>query len=324
MSNRDYLLEVKTYPKMLKEALSFGKELKEISKPAAIFIAGMGGSGISGDIAQGYLSSIPISVIKNYDLPNNIQKSDLLICISYSGNTEETLSVFNSALNKGLNIACITSGGKLKELAEKHKLPLVLVPRGVQPRSALPYILVSLLKILEKAELTPSFDGELIETIEYLRKNEEKLDKQAQILAEKFKNKIPIIFVTPKTQAIGYRYKTQFNENSKVTAHLSLFPELNHNEIVNLSYLANGQEELCLLILKDDKDHDRIKKRIEITKSLLGDKFSRVLELQSDQVGLCNLLSMIYLGDLATVYLAFLYDRDPKDVAVIEKLKKEL
>ena len=257
MSNREYLSEVKSFPSMLLSALSYGKDLKEIKKPGAIFVAGMGGSGISGDIVQGYLSSLPISVIKNYDLPNNIKKTDLLVCISYSGNTEETLSVFKAALNMGVNIVVITSGGELQELAEKNNLPLILVSKGLQPRSALPYIIVSLLKILEKAKLISPLGGELLEAVNYLKENGERLEKQAQDLAKKLKNKTPIIFATPKTQAIGYRYKTQFNENSKVTAHLNVFPELNHNEIVNLSYLEKGQAKLCLLVLKDDKDHDK-------------------------------------------------------------------
>lgn len=329
MADNIFLGQAEKFPQMIEEALSFGRDLKKIKKPGAVFIAGMGGSAISGDVAASYLrdqSTIPITVIRDYLLPASAKKGDLVICISYSGNTEETLDIFYAAKAKGIGLACITSGGKIKEEAEKNKLPLVLVPSGIQPRAALPYLFTVLLKVLEKAEVAPSQEKSFARAVYFLSGKKKEIDGKAQDAAKFLKGKIPIIFASAGiTGAVGYRFKTQFNENSKVTCLLSIFPELDHNEIVNLSYLKKGSHNFALLILRDKEDHPRTKKRIEITKSLIAPNIGETREISSSgEDRLSRMLYLIFLGDLLTTYLAILEQRDPADVLIIEKLKKEL
>jgi len=313
---------------MLKAALAFSKELPKIKKPSAIYISGLGGSAIGGDLVKNYLRdkiAIPITVVRDYLLPSSIKKEDLLICVSYSGNTEEALSVFKSALEKGINIAIITSGGEIHRRALKEQIPTVVVPAGLAPRSALPYLLISLLKVLEKAEVLPLQDRAILEASKFLSARKKIYDTKAKRLAKKLIGKIPIIFSSVgTTEACGYRLKCQFNENSKATAHLCVFPELDHNEIVNLARLESAAS-LFLLILKDEEDHERIKKRIKITKELIGKSIKESAEIRSEGEGrLCRMLSLVYFGDLVTYHLALAKKVDPREVYVIEKLKEAL
>ncbi|NQU17245.1 MAG: bifunctional phosphoglucose/phosphomannose isomerase [Candidatus Saganbacteria bacterium] len=325
-SEQGFLKEVKLFPQMLSEALSFGSGLTRIRQPKSVFVAGMGGSSSPADISAAYLRdsiAVPITVIRDYSLPACVKKDDLLVCISYSGNTEETLSLFASALKKNIPIVCITSGGKLEKLAKKNNLPLVLVKGGVQPRSALPYLLVSLLLVLEKAGLIPSQRGLITKAAFQLTRRQNQLEAEAKRISRRLRGKIPIIFASEGiTSAAGYRFKTQFNENSKVTAHLSIFPELNHNEIVNISYLKRNLHDFFLIILRDKEEHPRVKKRIILTKKLIYKNIGAMEEIFS--IGgsrLARLLSLIYTVDFLTANLAILYNRSPADVLVIEKLK---
>ena len=328
--------EVLAFPQMLAGGRYLEARLKKSKAPRSIFIAGMGGSGVTGDIASDYLSGqldIPIFSLRGYKLPSFARKQDLLVAISYSGNTEEVLSAVSAAKKRKLQIAAIASGGTLLKLAERFNYSFVVIPRGLQPRSALPYLLVALLKILESLKLIKSQDEQIDEAVKVINKikmefgpdvpfNKNPLKKIAASLLKKY----PIIFSSDGlTRAAGYRLKCQFNENSKMIAHHSVFPELNHNEIVGLSGQNKTQSGFAVLMLRDKEEIDRLKKRIDITRSLLKLKSKDIIEVKSKGGGrLARLLSLVFTGDLLTVYLAELEGADPEDISVIEKLKKEL
>lgn len=296
----------------------------------------MGGSAISGDIAAGlffHKASIPIYVNRDYRLPAFVGKGTLVFALSYSGNTEETLNAVKEAGRAGAKIICITSGGKLKEVAENKGHPLYLLPSGFQPRAALPYLLIPVLKVLEEIGLTTGIQDEIKKSADLLRKlrGEYGIDRPqrsnpAKQLAKKLKDKVPLIFASRIiTEAAGSRWKTQLNENSKVTALLAIFPELNHNEIVNLSILKREEHNFSLVLLRDEGDFERTKKRMEITKSLLGTQLGGVNEVWSQgKTSLERILSLIYFGDFLSVYLAVLRDIDPTPVEIIARFKKEL
>jgi glucose/mannose-6-phosphate isomerase len=127
------------------------------------------------------------------------------------------------------------------------------------------------------------------------------------------------------TEAAGFRWKTQLNENSKVTTLFNVFPELNHNELVNLGDLKKGEHNFSLVILRDKDDHPRVQKRIEITKKLLDKSFEKITEIwSSGNSKLARLMSLVMIGDYLSVYLAVRRGVDPTPVEIIEKLKKEL
>lgn len=338
IDRQDMLSVVHQMPEMLVQAQQFsaGVSLPKPARVSQAVILGMGGSAIAGDIlADLYLKKVKFPILTNrgYTLPEFVGPDTLVFALSYSGNTEETLTTVKESARRKSQIICITSGGKLKELAIEKKYPLFLIPSGYQPRAALPYLLVPLLASFEKMGLAESVAGEIKEAVALLQKLREEYrverparNNPAKQLARKLQKKIPLIFGTAGTTgAAAMRLKTQFNENGKATALLNLFSELNHNEIVNLSILKREEHNFFLLILRDEGDNERIKKRIEITKSLLVKQLGGAVELTSQgKAPLARILSLILLGDFLSVYLAILAGVDPTPVDVIERLKKEL
>lgn len=325
---------VANMPEMLLGALERSKDisLPKTENIKQVVFAGMGGSAISGDIVADLLRdkiNIPVYVNRGYKLPNFVNKQTLVIAISYSGNTEETLAAVEEASGRGAKIICITSGGKLKDKG----CPIVLVPPGYQPRAALPYLLIAALKVLESAGLPSVNDNDIKQAVSILQKLRKEAGPEVsersntlKQLAKKMLGKVPIILAAfGTTAAAGLRLKTQLNENSKVTALYNLFPEMNHNEIVNLAELKNGSHDFCLIFLRDEDEDRRIVKRMDITKSLIGAKFGGAKELfTKGKTKIAKILSLIYLGDLLSVYLAEAKGIDPEQVEVITKLKREL
>jgi glucose/mannose-6-phosphate isomerase len=279
------------------------------------------------------LSERSISVVRNYALPKSTNKTNLVIALSYSGDTEETIATVKDALKRGCPIIAVTSGGKLAEISLKEKFPAVIIPGGLPPRSALGYLLGALLGITQQVLGLSEIVDAMKETVNELGKV--KLENQREVplrtnptkkLASKIADKIPVIFGSDNLNgSAGYRWKCQLNENSKMTALSVNFPELNHNEIVNYSVLKRGEHNFCMVLFRDDKDSERNKKRIEITKSLIGIQLGGVNEIASRGTSkLCRLLTLIYFGDFVSVYAALARAIDPSPVDVITKLKKEL
>lgn len=335
---QDALGITERFPDLLEEAakLPHGQQLGKLKQPEKIVISGMGGSAISGDIAVDLLGGsceLPIAVNRGYRLPAFVDDRTLVFALSYSGQTEETVSAAKQALEKGAKVVAITSDGKLKELVENGGQPVCLIPAGYQPRLALPFLLVPLLRGLAELKLYRNFQEDLTETIALLKKlrleygsNKSVRSNPVKQLAKKLVGKSPLIFgCAGTTQAVALRFKTQFNENSKVTALANTFPELDHNEIVNLNAVKRAEHNFSLICLRDEDDSERIKKRIEITKSLIGRQLGGTVELTSQgRSGLARMLSLIYFGDLLSVYLALVKGIDPTEVEVIGRLKKEL
>ena len=325
-------------PEMLFQAEKFsaGVSLPKLKKIDQIIVSGMGGSAIAGDVAADLFfkkTKVPILTNRSYTLPEFAGSETLLFALSYSGDTEETLSVVKEAERRKAAVICITSGGKLKEIAESKKYPLFLIPTGYQPRAALPYLLIPLIISLEKMGIFPSISDEVKEVIALLQKLREEYGLQKPLrsnsvkqLAKKLVGKIPLIFGSVGTTgSAALRLKNQFNENSKVAAILSLFPELNHNEIVSLSTLRRDDHNFAWIVFRDESDNERVKKRIEITKSLIGRQLGGVNEIVTQgKSPLARILSSILFGDYLSVYLAILRGVDPTPVEVISRLKKEL
>lgn len=329
---------VSRLPEMIGEAEKLAAYIS-LPAPAAvrqILVLGMGGSAIAGEFAADLFSKsakAPIITCRNYSLPAYVSGETLVFALSYSGGTEETLAAVKEADKKGARIICITSGGRLKELADSRRWPLFLIPGGLQPRAALPYLLLPLLTSLERLKLASLAGEEIKEAAALLSKLREEWGpgKPARAnpvkqLAKKITGKLPIVFgVSGTTGAAALRLKCQLNENSKITALLNLFPELDHNEIVNLSLLKREAHNFALLVLRDEDDSERIKKRIEITKSLLVRQLGGASELVSQgKSPLARAFSLVMFGDYLSVYLAILAGCDPTPVEVIARLKKEL
>jgi glucose/mannose-6-phosphate isomerase len=332
------LRTVSRLPEMIVEAerLTAYVSLPAPKRYNQVLVLGMGGSAIAGDLAADLClkkASAPIITSRNYSLPQYVSSETLVFALSYSGNTEETLSAVKEADKKGAQIVCVTSGGRLKELAETKKYPFYLIPSGLQPRAALPYLFIPLIVGLGNLKVVPTLAEEIKEAASLLLKLKEEFGlanparvNQVKQLAKKIDGKLPIIFgASGTTGAAALRLKCQLNENGKISALLNVFPELNHNEIVNLGALKRENHNFSLIVLRDEDDNERIKKRIEITKSLLVRQLGGVNEVCSQgRSFLARLFSLIMFGDFLSVYAAILKETDPTPVEAINRLKKEL
>jgi len=295
---------------------------KELEGYKGIVFCGMGGSGIIGSFCSKWLDHRgvrkPTFVVKEYKLPAFVDDDYLVVCISYSGNTEETLTNFREALKRGIKPLCITSGGKLKELAQEHHCEVYEVPPGYQPRYAFGFMLSKALNILGVHR------EELEDARENLRENLLRIKEEGRKIAERFYNRIAVVYATPLTEHIAERWKGQINENAKSPLYYAVMPEMHHNEVMSWSNPLL-REKFSYVIMYDDKDHERIKARVEITEKLLKEFGVVPLLLRAEGNSyLSRSLYLIHLADWVSLYLAQLYDHDPVPVPTIERIKHEL
>ena len=303
----DFLSQLKN----LSEQVKFDADFGELSEFSNIVISGMGGSGIAGNIFSELYDKSPVQVISDYNLPEYAGKRTLFIGISYSGNTEETLSAAREAIKRGCQVRLVTSGGELSELNEQ----VVRIPSGLQPRCALGYLLKPFLySFISKDEQEYNAISRILSEMD------EKNDEERKMAADLFEHKsIPVILGYTPFKWIAYRWKTQFNENSKVLAFSNYFPEHNHNEIVPLKGTYN--KEAFRFILFGGAD-SKIEKRIKVTARITNTDFIRIP--MKGATRLEKLFYLIHYGDYVSYHLASLRGIDAEDVSVITELKSEL
>jgi len=308
----------------------------DYSKPNTIIVAGAGGSAIGGELLKDWTRdkiAVPVEVCRQYSLPAYVKERTLVFVISYSGETEEALSMFLDAIKRNCMTFCISSGGKLLEFAEKLNSPCLRVPSGMPPRAALPYLFLPMLLILEKLGLVSDVNFEVSEVIKALEKLEEENspekplnDNPSKTLASKINGTIPVVYGFGIYRAVAQRYKQQFNENSKVPAKWDFFPELNHNEIVGWETAKEPANCFSTIFIRDKDEPEEIRQRIEVTKELMFEKVAkRIFEVWG--VGhsrLAKMLYAVYIGDFTSVYLAILRGVDPTPVRTISLLKERI
>jgi|TARA_B100000315_G_C14478801_1_gene541913 glucose/mannose-6-phosphate isomerase len=297
-----------------------GKELSRIKHHERVIVSGMGGSGIGGNIASALChqgNSLQITPWKNYGLPAWTKNKDCVICISYSGNTAETLSAAKEAIRLGCKLEVITTGGKLEKLASENNCSITKVEKGHQPRAALPLLLTPLLYKLG----IPDLDNQ-IEEIRKLPIREER----AQEIAGKLKGRIPCIYANGVMMPVAYRWRCQIEENAKQLAFHHEIPEMNHNEIVGWE---NPPENFAVVLIRDSKEDEIIRKRFNATEKVAweskGEANLEVVEIMAEGKSLLvRMMSCVLLGDLVSLKLAEMNGVDPTPVTVIENLKTEL
>ena len=303
--------------------------------PNNIVIAGMGGSGIGGDLVKAAVGGqfpCPIIVHRGYTLPAFVSSQTLFIAVSYSGNTEETLLSVEQAFSQGADILAVTSGGKLKAFADTHNLPCVIIPAGQPPRASLGYLLMPILSVLARLRFapTPDFQTDLEETISLLAKLAENFqpdvpESQPKRLAQALYGKLPIIYAPQELEAIAMRWKGQMNENGKSLAYYSVYPEMNHNEIEGWKHPSALTQECHVIQLRDPIAPSQTQRRMDITAELIQPHTADITQVNS--VGrslLARLLSLVAIGDWTSFYLAISYEQDPTPVRRIEELKRRL
>jgi len=299
-----------------------------------IVVCGMGGSAIGGDLVRSYIAknlNIPMVICRHYEVPTWVGSDTLIIGSSYSGNTEETLSAISNAAGKGAKIICITTGGKLKEMADENNWPVITIPKGMMPRAALAYSFVPLLVTMSRLGFVKGCDRDLPNTIEAAKKriaaySLEADDNPAAILASRIHGRIPIIYAGPDNfDAVGVRLKGQVCENSKQLAFVNIYPEFNHNELVGWEIYKPFVEKLIVLTLRDKDDHKRVNARMDIVNRWFAERNIEHIDMKSDGDNLLSrMMSLIQYGDFMSWYLAMLNGADPSPVRVIDYLKGEL
>ncbi len=307
------------FAQQCKSALTLPKGMTIKGEITSIMICGMGGSAIGGELLKSYLSNtqLPIFVSREYKVPEYVNSHTLVFAISYSGNTEETLSAFHDAKLKKANIVAITSGGELAKKAEK----VIKIPAGLQPRCALGYLFFSMLGILSNSGLIDVKSADLNEMLSLLSQKEE-IKKKAEDLARKIQGKIPLIYSSELLKPVAYRWQTQINENAKYPAYHSAFSEMNHNEIN--SFRRMDRSQFLAILLMDKQDNPKIKKRMDICREIMEKNINvEEIEIKGSSL-LAKMFSTIYLGDYSSYYLAIRERIDPTPVKVIEWLKEQL
>lgn len=323
-------------PKHYGKAAQLAQEFNvDLPRPENIVVAGMGGSGIGGELFKDWAqdkASIPIEVCRDYHLPAYANGKTLVLCTSYSGETEETLNVFLEALKRKCTVISISSGGTLQMYAGKLNVPHLPVPSGMAPRATLPYLFLPLPIILEKLGLASGVDKELAETAKVLTQVSSESSPEnmtesnvARTLALEADGTMPVVYGFRFYRAVAQRIKTQFNENSKNLAKWEYFPELNHNEIVGWQKAEEFAPRLSVVFIRDSEEPREIRERIEFMKETVNKTSVRTFELWSKgKSRIARMASVICTGDFASVYLAVLRGVDPTPVEVISILKERL
>ena len=318
LDSQNILQVIKDFPKQCREALGLPKGISASGDVNNIVVTGMGGSAVGGDLLKIYLSdtNIPVYVNRDYKVPDFVNENSLVFAVSYSGNTEETLSALNDAKEKKAQIIGITSGGKLADECGKS----IKIPSGLQPRAALGYLFFPMLGILHNTNIIGVKNDELNEMVDILKQTD-KFNNAGEGLSKKLKEKIPLIYASQALGAIAFRWKTQINENAKMPAFYNVFSEMNHNEIAGYKSM---DRKFAAVILRDKYDNERIKKRMDVCKEIMEVNVD-VEEVQTEGESLlARMFSAIYLGDFVSYYLALWNRADPGPVEIIEEMKKKL
>ena len=315
-------------PQQIEEAIDLGLaadfEFKGIKN---VCIGGMGGSSIGGELIKALsekYSRVPFSVVRDYELPRFVGSKTLMIVVSYSGNTEETLSLMDQVGNKA-KILCVTSNGIVEDRAKEENLPLISIPKGYPPRGAIAFLFFPVLEVLRKSGIISLKKEDIDETINILSENSETAKAWAEEISGKLKEKLPFVYSLYDFSVIARRWCTQINENSKSLAHFAVFSELNHNEIVGWENPKEILKRIFIFILRDREESDQMKKRIEITTELIEDVAGEIMDVYAEgKSRLAKMFSLIQKGDYLSFYLARNYKVDPLPVKRIQELKRRL
>ena len=308
------------------------QDYSEVNK---VVILGVGGSAIGGDLVASLAVSeakLPILVCRGYDLPAFTDAETLVIASSYSGMTEETLSSFAQALETDSKKLVITTGGKLKIMAEERNIPVFGFDYQAQPRAALAFSFLPVLGFLQRLGFLSDRSADVTETVEVLQKLAQKIKEDvvlshnpAKQLANRLYGHLLVIYGAGILSEVAHRWKTQLNENSKAWAFYEVFPELNHNAVVGYQFPSELANKIMVVLLRSTSLQRRIQLRYQITCQLLDQAKVGYQIVDGDGTSpLSQMMSLVLFGDYTSYYLAILNKIDPTPVKAIAYLKEQL
>lgn len=298
-----------------------------VRRTSKFAVCGMGTCAIAGEVVSDYMDSKgshPISVIKGLDLPRWVDQDTTVVVISYSGDTKETLHNYRTAVRRGAQVICITSGGELEELCVKDDCILMSIPYGFESRGAIGYMIGYIMVALRNCGLIDNYD-DFREALPHVKSYRDELidsdDNEARDIARTIGKRFPVVYGFFNMRATLLRWKFQFNENSKVLSFCGTLPEFNHNELVGWT-ADQLTSKFVPVILMDDNASDMLKYMAETPVGMLmeGGMDVYVHHLRGKCV-LVNTLRAIVLGDLASLYLAQMKHVDPDNTDVVNNVK---
>ncbi len=308
---------------------------QDYSKVDKVVILGMGGSAIGGDLVASLVVSeakLPILVYRGYDLPAFTDAKTLVIASSYSGMTEEILSSFEQALETDSKKLAITTGGKLKSMAEERNVPVFGFDYKAQPRAALAFSFLPILGFLQRLGFLSDKSADVAETVEVLQKLAQRINETvllshnpAKQLANRLYGRLLVIYGAGIVSEVAHRWKTQLNENSKLWTFYEVSPELNHNAVVGYQFPSELANKIMVVLLRSTFLQRRIQLRYQVTCQLLDQAKVGYQFVDGDGTSpLSQMMSLVLFGDYVSYYLAILYKIDPTPVKAIAYLKEQL
>lgn len=285
-------------------------------------VCGMGGSHLAAGLLSAWKPELDIVIHRDYGLPwLTDERERLVILSSYSGNTEEVLDAWREAGSRGLHCAAIAKGGKLIELARTENIAYVQMPdTGIQPRSALGFSIKALLAFLGETQALENL-SKLAKTLRPLE-----YEEQGKLLAQKLKDRVPVIYSSTRNFPIAYNWKIKFNETGKIPAFYNVLPELNHNEMNGFDIKGASKhlsERFHFLLLRDPADDARIQKRMDVLEKLYRERNlpASVIPLEGEDI-FFKMFSSLLWGDWTALYTAEQYGLESEQVPMIEEFKK--
>lgn len=320
---------VMDYSSHLRQAMEIGRNAT-FHAPKKMYhnvvVTGLGGSGIGGTIVSQLVQDqmkIPMLINNDYGLPNFVNEHTLVIVSSYSGNTEETLSAMDVAMARGAEIACISAGGKVLDIAKEKGFNYIQIPGGIPPRGSFGMNSPQLFYVLKAyGMIDDSFEKELHDAANAIDAKQDKIKAEAQVIAEKIHGSVPIIYSDAAYTGVSIRLRQQINENAKMLCWHHVFPEMNHNELVGW---AGGDKRFSVIMMRTEQDHVRTQLRMNLCKSIFEKHTDTVCEIHAEGDSLIERsYYLIHVGDWVSVILADMNKVDAIEVDVIDYLKGEL
>ncbi|HXK40998.1 MAG: hypothetical protein A3G03_00835 [Candidatus Taylorbacteria bacterium RIFCSPLOWO2_12_FULL_44_15c] len=308
--------QILNFPSQLSQGVELARDIKIDKTYEKVVVCGMGGSGIAGEMLlfwQEVSGMLPVVCIhRDYDLPSWVSKNDLVVCISWSGNTEEALSCYEAAIKSDIPAVSITTGGKLAELSKKHKTPLVLIPdKDLPPRMGVGYMTAVLFQLIGL--------GEKITTISL---DPVKTEAEGKKLADKIDGMTPLLYSSYKWRVLPRLWKILFNENDKIHAFWNYFPGMAHNELVG--FTDEAQDRFFPIFFKDAGNDKRQNKNIDTAIAILDKQEYNysIVNLSSSDNPLETVLNGYILGLWTSFYLAKKLGVDPEKTKLLEEYKE--
>ncbi len=334
----DMLGYINELPEQLQAAWELGQEysLPDAEQVTQVVIAGMGGSAIGGDLLASYatpVAKVPITVWRNYDLPGFVSDGrTLLIASSHSGNTEETLSAFDRAVERGAKVMAVTTGGTLAKSAANVNAPVWRFEHDGQPRSAVGFSFGLLLSALNRLGFIEFRPEDLNDTVAAMHAQMSDIGADVPVtsnlakrMAGQLMDRWPTVIGSDFLAPVARRWRTQLAEIPKAIAQFEELPEADHNMIEGVQHPESLIGPTMVVFLRSTLNHPRNLKRLESTRNILMvEGFNtNILEAQG-QSRLAHQWTSLHLGDYVAYYLAMAYGTDPTPVPIMQDLKQRL